>query len=113
MKPTAKQQKVLDNYVLKGMILKRVCSDIENNLDGVLDGICGEVLPDDSVVVYKLDRRGQKVKAGKFLEWKDGVVSEIAKAGRPYEVEYILPEGRSVGLFLNKAATKVLVALRA
>ena len=112
MELTTKHKKAVDNYQLLGFVFKRVCSDIENHLDGVLEGICAEVEDENNVMIYKLDRRGAKVKASKFLKWENGAVNEIKKAGRPYVVAYHKPENRSVGVFITSGAI-IMIALGA
>ena len=65
----------MNNYVLKGRILKQVGLNIIPNLSGVLFGLAAEVLSDTNVIVYQLDRT-KRAKAVLFLHWKPGSVTD-------------------------------------
>ena len=106
-----KRDELLANYVLKGNVLKRVSLDIIPKLSGVIDGLAAEVLSDDSVEVYRLDRTGKGVKAVPFLYWRKGEVAERSST-RGMNLDYVVPEGRSKGLFVSKTL-RVLVPLLA
>jgi hypothetical protein len=52
---------------LKGRILKQVIKDIDGKVDGLICGLAVEVLEDESVVVYKMNRRTQPVTATPWI----------------------------------------------
>ena len=104
-----KTQDTLNSYVLKGYVLKQVSETLQDYVDGELDGLAGEVLEDDSVVIYRLRRDDLKVSARPFLTWAEGKVER--RSGRSVGVTYERPEGRSQGLFVTKSL-KILVPLR-
>ena len=104
------REEILSSYVLQGRLLKHVSEDIQPHLEGVLDGLAAEVVSEESVIVYKLDRTSG-VKAVPFLSWKSGEVTKRSST-RGMNLEYVIPEGRSKGLFLSKA-NKVCVPLQA
>ena len=104
-----KLQDKLNSYVLKGFILKKASETLEEYVDGELDGLAGEVLEDDSVVIYRLTRDDMDVKARPFLTWSEGKVER--RPGRSVGVSYERAEGRSQGLFVTKSL-KILVPLR-
>ena len=104
------REEILSSYVLQGRLLKQVSEDIQPHLEGVLDGLAAEVVSEESVIVYKLDRTSG-VKAIPFLSWKSGEVTKSSST-RGMNLEYVIPEGRSKGLFLSKA-NKVCVPLQA
>ena len=106
-----KRDELLANYVLKGNVLKRVSLDILPKLSGVIDGLAAEVLNDDSVEIYRLDRTGKGAKAVPFLYWKKGEVTERSRT-RGMNLDYVLIPGRSKGLFVSKTL-RVLVPLLA
>ena len=89
------------NYVLKGNVLKRVSLDILPKLSGVIDGLAAEVLNDDSVEIYRLDRSGKGVKAVPFLYWRKGEVAERTST-RGMNLDYVVPEGRFKSLLVRK-----------
>ena len=109
-KKLEKRQEVLANYVLKGRLLKTVGEDIQPYLPGVIDGLVAEVISDQSVIIYKLDRKNG-TKAIPFLSWKSGQITKRAST-RGMNLEYLVPEGRSKGLFLSKT-NKICVPLQA
>ena len=88
-------------------MLKRVSLDRLPKLSGVIDGLAAEVLNDDSVEIYHLDRTGKGVKAEPFLYWKKGVVAERSST-RGMNLDYVLTLGRSKGLIVSKTL-RVLV----
>ena len=99
----------MENYVLKGRLLKQVSIEISPHLDGVVDGLVAEVLPDDSVKVYRLDR-GEEIKAIPFLQWADGQVKQSA-SNKSLTIEYVLPAGRSKGIFMTES-NQIMVPLQ-
>ena len=105
-----KRNNVIEEYVLRGRLLKQVGEDIQPFLPGVVCGLAAEVVSEESVIVYKLDRTSG-VKAVPFLSWKSGEVTKRSST-RGMNLEYVIPEGRSKGLFLSKA-NKVCVPLQA
>jgi len=107
---TSKREEILNNYTLKGLILKQVSLDIKDQLSGVVDGIAAEVVSDENVIVYRIDRE-KGIKAVPFLQWKTGTVSKRAST-RGMNLDYVVPEGRSKGLFVSKT-NKILVPLLA
>ena len=98
----------MNNYVLKGRILKQVGLGIIPKLPGILCGLAAEVLPDTNVIVYQLDRT-KRAKAVPFLHWKPGSVTERSST-RGMNLDYVVPEGRSKGLFMS-IINRVLVPL--
>ena len=104
------RNKVIEEYVLRGRLLKQVGEDIQPLLPGVVCGLAAEVVSEESVIVYKLDRTSG-VKAIPFLSWKSGEVTEWSST-RGMNLEYVVPEGRSRGLFLSKT-NRVCVPLQA
>ena len=103
-------QERLSNYQLKGRILKQVTKDIDEWVDGLFCGLAAEVLEDESVVVYKMNRRTQPVTATPWIHWTSGQVVE--ESGEAIEISYILPENRSVGVLFHNEAEKILIPLR-
>ena len=100
----------LGSYQLKGKILKQVAKDIDEWVDGLICGLAAEVLEDESVIIYKMNRRKDPVTASPFLRWSDGEVVE--QSGEEIEISYILPENRSVGVSIHNDAEKILIPLR-
>ena len=86
-----KREEVLNNYILKGRVLKQVGLDIIPKLFGVLCGLAAEVLSHRNVIVYKLDRT-KGVKAVPFLHWKPGTVTERSST-RGVNLNYVVPKG--------------------
>ncbi len=108
-----KTQSILSNYHLKGLILKRVSEDIVSHLDGVNNGVIGEVHTDETVTVFNLfiDEKGSTISP--LLRWADGKVTPVTSGGgRRASVSYVVPEGRSQGVFVDKNS-RVFVPLRA
>jgi hypothetical protein len=97
-----KSRDVLNTYHLKGLILKQVSEDILPQLDGVVSGVVGETHKDNSVTISTLinDADGSSVKP--FLKWTEGEVTVIKSAGRRTKVTYVIPEGRSQGVFIDR-----------
>ena len=90
----------MNNYQLKGFVLKQVIQDIKDALAGVLEGLAAEVVADDNVFVYKIDRT-KAIKGVPFLQWKAGTVSKRAST-RGMNLEYIVPLNRSKGLLVTR-----------
>ena len=91
---------VLDSYIYRGHLLKKVGQDIQPYLPGVVCGLVGEVESEDMVVIYKLTR-DKGVTATPFLSWTpEGVVKTSPSPG--IELEYLVPKGRSRGFFLTQ-----------
>jgi hypothetical protein len=103
-------QEWLACYQLKGRILKQVTKDIDDKVDGLVCGLAAEVLEDESVVVYKMNRRTDPVTATPWLKWSSGDVQE--ESGKAIEISYILPENRLVGVLIHNEAEKILIPLR-
>ena len=101
---------MIEEYVLRGRLLKQVGEDIQPFLPGVVCGLVAEVVSEESVIVYKLDRTSG-VNAVPFLSWKSGEVTKRSST-RGMNLEYLVPAGRSKGLFLSKI-NKVCVPLQA
>lgn len=59
------------NYQLKGCGLKQVIKDIKDELAGVLAGLASEVVSDDNVIVYKIDR-SKCIKGFPFTAFQEG-----------------------------------------
>ena len=95
---------------MKGKILKQVAKDIDAKVDGLICGLAAEVLEDESVIIYKMNRRMDPVTATPWLHWTDGVVVE--ESGEEIEISYILPENRSIGVLIHNDAEKILIPLR-
>lgn len=106
-----KLQDALNNYTLKGFILKQISEALTEHVDGVLEGLAAEVLEDDSAIIYKLVREDLLVRAKPYLNWSNGELNDKVRH-RAIQVTYRVPEGRSVGLFVSKSL-KILVPLRA
>ena len=107
--PTLLQER-LGSYQLKGKILKQVTKDLDEWVDGLVCGLAAEVLEDESVIIYKMNRRKDPVTATPWLHWTDGQVQE--ESGEEIEISYILPENRSVGVLIHNEAEKILIPLR-
>jgi len=108
-----KTQSTLSNYHLKGLILKRVSEDIVEHCDGVNNGLIGEVHTDETVTVFHLfiDEKGGTIRP--FLRWADGKVTPVtSNSGRRASVSYVVPDGRSQGVFVDRNS-RVFVPLRA
>ena len=94
------REEILSEYVSQGRILKQVSEDIQPHLEGVLDGLAAEVVDENTVIIYKLNRE----KGGKglpFLLWSsEKVIEKSSKKG--LLLEYVIPEGRSKGLLVSK-----------
>ena len=105
-----KWKEVIEGYILRGRLLKQVGDDIQPFLPGVVCGLVAEVLSEDSVNIFKLDRSAG-VKAIPFLSWRGGVITE-SRSTRGMNLEYILPEGKSKGMFLSKT-NRVCIPLQA
>ena len=105
-------REILDGYHLKGLILKRVAADIQDNLDGVLSGLVAETHEDESVTVYSLDieEKGDFIRP--LLKWDDGEVKMMTRKGRRASASYVVPEGKGLGVYMDKN-NRVLVPLRA
>ena len=95
---------------MKGKILKQVAKDIDAKIDGLICGLAAEVLEDEFVIIYKMNRRKDPVIATPWLHWTDGVVVE--ESGEEIEISYILPENRSIGVLIHNDADKILIPLR-
>ena len=108
-----KTKQVLDDYSLKGYILKQVTTDIEEHLDGVTDALLGEVHDDESVTVYQLHLGSEQDTISPFLKWKNHKVEEVTtQQGRKPSVEYVMSRDKGQGLFVDKNA-RVFVPMRA
>ena len=99
---TTKHKEALDNYVLRGFVLKVIAGDLQPHLAGVVDGLCAETNSDTEAVIYKIDEiSDDKVMLKPWKEWKDGDLSD-AKGRRmtfyPYK-----PEGKSMGMFVSSS----------
>ena len=112
MSKEQKRDELLANYVLKGNVLKRVPIDILPKLSGVIDGLAAEVLSDDSVEIYHLDRSGKGVKAVPFLYWRKGEVAERSSTRGMTWIMWFQKGGLNKGLFVSKTL-RVLVPLLA
>ena len=98
----------MNNYQLKGFVLKQVIQDIKDALAGVLEGPAADVVADDNVIVYKIDRT-KGIMGVPFLKWKAGTVSKRAST-RGMNLEYIVRLNRSKGLLVSKT-DRILVPL--
>jgi len=94
------RKKVTDGYVLKGHVLKQVAADITPHLAGVLDGLAEEVLWDDCVNIFTLNR-DKGIKAIPFATWRTGTIN-MSSSKRGLNLEYVVPEGRSKGYLMSK-----------
>ena len=94
------REEALNNYQLKGFVLKQVSQDSKDELAGALEGLAAEVTADDKVALDKIDRT-KGTKGASLLQWKGGTVSKRG-ATRDMNLESCLPEGRSKGLLLSK-----------
>ena len=100
--------KAIEEFVLRGRLLKQVSSDLTPHLAGIVDGLVAEALNDEEVNIYRLER-GDEVKAIPFMTWKAGEVEKSASK-RGMVLDYVVPEGRSKGMFMSKT-NKVMVPL--
>ena len=107
--PTLLQERV-GSYQLKGRILKQVTQNLDDKVDGLICGLAAEVLEDESVIIYKMNRRKDPVTATPWLRWASGQVQE--ESGEEIEISYILPENRSVGVLIHNDAEMILIPLR-
>ena len=89
-KKLAARNKAIEEFVLKGKLLKQVSSDLTPHLDGIVDGLVAEALSDEEVNIYRLDR-GDEVKAIPFMTWKAGEV-EKSSSKRGLVLDYVVPE---------------------
>ena len=108
-KITAKQEKTLENYHLKGKLLKGLGDELLPHLEGDCKGLAAEVLEDESLIIYQFERSGSEISAKPAFNVVNGEISQ--RSGRAFGVVPVKPEGRSVGLFISKSC-KVLVPLR-
>lgn len=109
-KKLAARNKAIEEFVLKGKLLKEVSSDLTPHLQGIVDGLVAEGLSDEEVNIYRLDR-GDEVKAIPFMTWKAGEV-EKSTAKRGMVLDYVVPEGRSRGMFMSKTNRIMIPLLR-
>jgi hypothetical protein len=109
---SSKSKDVLNNYILKGDIFKKVSIDINEHLVGVCKGVLGEVNEDDSVTVYQLSYNKDKMSVKRFLQWKNGEIKELTHGGRGIGVSYVIPDERDQGVYLTRT-NQTLIALRA
>ena len=101
----------LSEYTMKGWILKKVSEDMKPHLDGVLNGMLAEVHPDESVTIFKLKIAEKGSTIVPFLKWKDDKIQTLTPArGRGTGIEYVVPAGRSQGVFVTKN-NRILVGL--
>nr|WP_115092991.1 hypothetical protein [Synechococcus sp. UW106] len=107
-KKLAARNKAIEEFVLQGKLLKQVSSDLTPHLDGIVDGLVAEALSDEEVNIYRLDR-SDEVKAIPFMTWKSGEV-EKAASKRGMVLDYVIPEGRSKGMFMSKT-NKIMIPL--
>ena len=107
-KKLAARNKAIEDFVLRGQLLKQVSSGLTPHLDGIVDGLVAEALNDEEVNIYRLER-GDEVKAIPFMTWKAGEVEKSASK-RGIALDYVIPEGRSKGMFMSKT-NKVMVPL--
>ena len=110
-KKLAARNKAIEDFVLKGKLLKQVSSELTPHLDGIVDGLVAEALSDEEVNIYRLDR-GNEIKAIPFLTWKSGEV-EKPSSNRGLALDYVIPEGRSKGMFMSKTNKIMIPLLRA
>ena len=90
----------MNNYQLKGFVLKQVIQDIKDALAGVLEGPAADVVADNHVIIYKIDRT-KGIMGVPFLKWKAGTLSKRAST-RGMNLEYIVPLNRSKGLLVTR-----------
>ena len=107
-KKLAARNKAIEEFTLRGRLLKQVSSDLTPHLDGIVDGLVAEALSDDEVNIYRLDR-GDEVKAIPFMTWKAGEVEKSANK-RGMVLDYAVPEGRSKGMFMSKT-NRIMIPL--
>ena len=110
-KKLAARNKEIEEFVLRGRLLKQVSSDLTPHLDGIVDGLVAEALSDEEVNIYRLDR-GDEVKAIPFMTWKSGEVEKSA-AKRGMVLDYVVPPNRSKGMFMSKTNRIMIPLLRA
>ena len=95
---------------MKGFVFKKVSEDIQPFLPGVIDGLLGELVTEENVISYKLDRT-KGAKAIPFLQWRAGEVS-LRMDSRGMNLDYVVPPGKSREVFMSKT-NKILVPLMA
>ena len=110
-KKLAARNKEIEEFTLRRRLLKQVSSDLTPHLDGIVDGLVAEALSDEEVNTYRLDR-GDEVKAIPFMTWKSGEV-EKSTGKRGMVLDYVVPEGRSKGMFMSKTNRIMIPLLRA
>ena len=98
------------NERFKGLIYKKVTKDIDDRVDKLICGLSGEVIADESVVVYKMNRRKDPVTVTPWIHWTAGKVVE--QSGEEIKISYILAENKSVGVLVNNDADKIIIPLR-
>ena len=109
---TKKSKQILEEYHLKGWIFKKVCEDIRSHLDGVVTGVLGEMMKDESVTIHSLFIEDDGAYTKAILKWKDGKVTEVAARGRRSSVSFIITPKGSQGIFFTKT-NRILIPLRA
>lgn len=98
----------LNDYVLKGTVLKATSIAIADYIDGTLNGYAAEVLEDDAAIVYRFSRDEGRIFAQPTMEVRDNEVTRVK--GKKIEVEAVFPEGKSRGLYVSQAEN-ILVPL--
>ena len=106
-----KRQQILSQYVMKGILFKAAGESLDKQglLDGVLCGLAGETLEDETVNIFQIKRGAQSTTVSPWKVWKAGEVEDLD--GGNFSVEFVVPEGRSQGVFVSKR-NRVLVPLR-
>ena len=104
-----KQKKALNEYKLKGLLLKPLPELVLPLLEGDCSGLVAEITEDGSVLVHKLTLGADKTTAKPFLSVKDGVAESVS--GRAVSVVPAKPEGKSVGVFISKSC-KIFVPIK-
>ena len=108
-KVTEKQAKALNEYKLKGLLLKPLPELVLPLLEGECGGLVAEITEDESVLVHKLTLKSDKTSVKPFLSVKDGVAESVS--GRAVSVVPAKPEGKSVGVFISKTC-KIFVPIK-
>ena len=102
-------QELLNNFLIKGFILKQISKDLKPHLEGVIKGLCAQTTSDTEAIIYQIDEiQEDKVMMKPWFSWNDGVLLDAK--GRRMSFYPYKPEGKSVGMFVSKSG-KVAIPL--
>ena len=107
----SKRDEVLANYKMKGFLFKDAGTALEKggHLDGILCGLACETLEDETLNIFQIKRGKRETTVSPWKHWKPDAIEDLD--GGSFSVEWVVPEGRSQGLYVSKR-NRVLVPLR-